>query len=190
MVPVIVSVCEVPRGRLSEPFMRVVIPLMLVACSKTPALDTSKGDAGDDTSSDSGDSGLDGNGPDGGATVDNSCAPDDGAALKFEFGLAHDECGSGVGSTAYLRITLYTPQPGPLPEGRRVTWADELGTGEAVYKASSDEEWLRGESGWMQVDQWREGGDVEGAYEVKLSGGGTISDSFTLPFCDSDVLCG
>lgn len=115
------------------------------------------------------------------ATVDDGCAPDDGAALEFRIGVDAATCGSPW-SGDQLRILLY--QGDPLAPG---VYPLDNGSGGATF--DDGQGLVFGSSGTLTIDAWAEDA-VAGSYEVTLEDNSVHSGSFVGPHCMTMPMCG
>lgn len=137
-------------------------------------------DTGGDSTSES-TSESTGEGVPGNATVDDSCAPNDGAALEFRVGLDEASCGSPW-SGDQLRLLVY--QGAPLSPG--VYPLDGI-DGAAVFDGGDG--LVFGSDGSLTIEAWTEEA-VVGSYEVTLEDNSVHSGSFVGPHCLTMPMCG
>ena len=125
--------------------------------------------------------GATGGEPIGDATVDDSCAPDDGPALEFRLRLTAPVCGADW-SGDVVRAMLF--QGGPLAPG---DYPLDGGTGFGWWQQGD----LPPEStnvGMITIDAW-EGDMVTGSYTLTFAGA-VLAGDFAGPRCPPDGLCG
>lgn len=144
--------------------------------ASTGAGDTEDGDATAGTSGDSTGEGVPEH-----ATVDNSCAPDDGAALEFRVGLAEAVCGAPW-SGDQLRLLVY--QGAPLAPG---VYPLDGGLGGATF--DDGQGLVFGSSGSLTIESWAEDA-VVGSYEVTLEDRSVHAGDFVGPHCATMPMCG
>jgi hypothetical protein len=152
---------------------------------------TQTGSTDDESSSPSTDSGEDstgpasetstGEGPADLATVEDACAPDDGAAVELRVGLLAAECGADFVGDA-LRIFLYTGAP--LSPGEYML-GDELGgaffdDGQGMVFASE---------GAVVIEQWDEAA-ITGTYALTFDDQTVRAGAFVGPRCLTMPMCG
>ncbi len=119
--------------------------------------------------------------------VDNSCAPDDGPAHEFIFGLAEQTCDALVEGES-LRIILHSENFGfgfePLPPG---TYSLEGGNGFAFYDDGINDP-KASDMGFVHIDSWDT--VVSGSYKV-WAGDNVFEGEFSaIEYCDNNPLCG
>ncbi len=118
----------------------------------------------------------------GDATVDDSCAPDDGPALEFRLELSAPMCGA-MWSGDVLRVMLY--QGGPLAPG---SYKLDGGMGFA-WLQQGDQPPVTSETGTIVIDAW-DGEMVSGSYMLPGLGVDVIEGTFAGPHCPAGGLCG
>jgi hypothetical protein len=117
------------------------------------------------------------------ATVEDSCAPNDGPALEFHFLLAAPMCGAAWADLA-VRVNLF--QGGPLAPG---SYSLAGGAGFATAQ-SGNKPLVMTTSGTVVIDAW-DGDVVSGSYELDfVDAGFVISGDFVGPHCAGGGLCG
>lgn len=139
---------------------------------------TGEATAAEDTTG--GETGTGGSAPDN-AVVDDSCAPNDGAALEFRIGLDAAECGAAW-TGGNLRVTLY--QGGPLAPG---VYPLDGGFGGASFEENQD--LVFGGSGSLTIDEWTEEA-VSGSYSLTFDDQSVRAGSFVGPHCLTMPMCG
>ena len=117
----------------------------------------------------------------GDATVDDSCAPDDGPALEFRLRLPAAVCGTDW-SGDVVRAMLFqggplAPGDYPLGGGAGFGWWQQ---GDLPPESSSE--------GTITIDSW-EGDMVTGSYTLTFAGA-VLEGEFAGPRCPPDGLCG
>lgn len=115
------------------------------------------------------------------ATVEDSCAPNDGAALEFKIGAVEAVCGADLAAGG-LRISLYLGDP--LAPG---VYALDGGMGLAVVE--DGQEMKIGTSGAVTIDAWSEA-EVVGSYEVTFEDQSVRAGAFVGPHCVTNPACG
>lgn len=125
--------------------------------------------------------GSTGEGAPGNATVDDSCAPDDGAALEFRVGLDEASCGAPW-SGDQLRLLVY--QGAPLTPG---VYPLDGSFGATVF--DDGQGFVFGTVGSLTIEAWSEDA-VVGSYEVTLEDRSMHSGSFVGPHCLTMPMCG
>lgn len=116
------------------------------------------------------------------ATVEDSCAPNDGPALEFHFLLAAPMCGAAWADLA-VRVNLF--QGGPLAPG-----SYSLGGAGFATAQSGDKPLVMTTSGTVVIDAW-DGDVVSGSYELDfVDAGFVLSGDFVGPHCAGGGLCG
>ena len=115
------------------------------------------------------------------ATVDDSCAPNDGAALEFRVGLDEASCGAPW-SGDQLRLLVYLGAP--LTPG---VYPLDGGAGAAVFDGGDG--LVFGTVGSLTIESWSDDA-VVGSYEVTLEDRSMHSGSFVGPHCLTMPMCG
>lgn len=117
------------------------------------------------------------------ATVENSCAPNDGPALEFHFALTASECGAAPESLD-MRAFLY--MPGPLPPG---AYSLDGGNGHWVIQDGMNPP-ETGTQGTIIINSWDDTG-ASGHFELVQDGMGAFPGFFDMaPFCQTNPMCG
>jgi hypothetical protein len=123
-------------------------------------------------------------GPEGGAHVRDSCAPNDGPAFELRFGLDSSACDASQQPTepyVAIRIDALGPAPGTYAFG------DGL-DGEGRYDAG-DGNLVTASFGWVTIDAV-DADSVSGTYRIVISEVAHLSADFDVPLCDSGMPCG
>jgi hypothetical protein len=121
--------------------------------------------------------------PVGDATVEDSCAPDDGPALEFKLELSAPTCGASW-ATETLRVVLF--QAGPLAPG---VYALDGGFGFATRQGMDEQEMVVGTSGSVTIETW-DAAAVVGSYELVFEDASERAGGFAGPVCPAMPLCG
>lgn len=150
------------------------------SASSTGATSATSGGT-DEPGSTGGSSGETAGSPTGDATVDDSCAPNDGPALEFRLELSAPMCGA-TWSGDVLRVMLY--QGGPLAPGVYML----AGNGFASLEQGGQPP-VTSESGTITIDAWA-GDMVSGSYMLPGLTPEVIAGSFAGPHCPGGGLCG
>jgi hypothetical protein len=115
-----------------------------------------------------------------------TCAPNDGAAIKLELGLAADACDATWGTgTAILTVEIYGDIAWKTPG--KFTFADT--NGRIEYATSKEARKELAFEGWLEITSWDAIG-ADGTYEFSFPGGhlsGTFDDAIA---CDPGTTCG
>ena len=120
--------------------------------------------------------------------IDRTCAPDDGLALAIELGLAENACFAAPSDGLSVRMVIYTGDPSSYA-GFPLTGEFTPGGGFAEISDDGGATTLGAATGALRIFNWGED-TIEGDYEITVEGGATYMGSFSVPFCNSDVLCG
>jgi hypothetical protein len=110
------------------------------------------------------------------ASVDRTCAPNDGPAVEFRLRLAANVCGADA--LTDLRVDIY--QPAPLSVG---THALADGGHWTLFENGNVVD--SGDSGTIVIDAW-DGDSVSFHYDL----GGQTGAVVGAPFCDTQPMCG
>lgn len=118
------------------------------------------------------------------AKYSDACAPDDGAAVDFDIGIALRECTADFPEDAPIfRITLFQGVAVPVGEHKL-----DGGFGMA-YLDNGDGTPVTGTTGTLTILAEVADGLV-GTYDVTLSDDTHLAGSFDAVYCPQDVLCG
>jgi hypothetical protein len=137
--------------------------------------DTGGGSTGESTGESTG------GGAPGNASVDDSCAPDDGAALELRVGLDEASCGAPWSGD---QLSLLVYQGAPLTPG---VYPLDGGFGASVFDAGDG--LVFGTVGSLTIESWSDE-EVVGSYEVTLEDRSMHSGSFVGPHCLTMPMCG
>ncbi len=135
------------------------------------------------------------NGPSGDATVDNSCAPDDGLAWAFRIGLtAACDAAQPDPSEPYVTINIYDSALFETPVGTTSEWTDWMLASGSYAPEGSEGEIQSASAGSLHIESWEGQGEVgstlSGWYTLTLGDDTQIGGSFTATFCGGDPMCG
>jgi hypothetical protein len=121
--------------------------------------------------------------PIGDATVEDSCAPDDGPALEFKLELDAPTCGASW-ATETLRVVLF--EAGPLAPG---VYPLDGGFGFATRQGMDEPEMVVATSGSVTIEAWDDAA-VVGGYELLFEDATVRVGGFSGPVCPAMPLCG
>jgi hypothetical protein len=169
---------ETPTGSVTEPVTTGEGSTGPATGSATDVTGTT-GEATSGTSGGTEGSTGTGGGVTGDATVDDSCAPDDGPALEFRLELVEPVC-AAPWAVDTLRIMLY--QGGPLAPG---VYMLDGGNGFA-WLEQGDMPPETSNVGALTIEAW-DGEQVSGSYSLPEFG---LAGSFAGPHCAGGGLCG
>lgn len=115
-----------------------------------------------------------------------TCAPDDGPAIRFEFGLATDACDSEWGTgTAILTVDTY----GDLTWMSAGTFTLTATNGRVEYATSKEAQKELATSGTLEVTSWTAAG-ANGTYDFTFPSGHLTGEFDDALGCDAGEVCG
>lgn len=125
-------------------------------------------------------------GPSDAGIVADDCAPDDGPAMAFSFGLANDTCGDPAPpESAVVRIRIDYFDDTVVTHEFGIT----SGLGWGTYDAG-DGVLVDALFGHLNIDAWDAGG-VTGSYDIVLEDGSYYAATFEgAAYCPEDPMCG
>lgn len=115
--------------------------------------------------------------------LDNSCAPDDGPAFALMVGLDANTCGGESDGGPLIRF-LIAQDPGQI--GTYDLSAPDSSASYSAVGDLTDAEFVS--DGILRIFEWDD--TVVGEYEIGLADTTVLVGSFSLPYCNSDVVCG